>query len=56
MFAIIMQMDLAQPSAIDAKVHTAWDEILCKALVKNRDERYATVKELAQAVRDAPAG
>jgi serine/threonine-protein kinase len=55
MFAI-MQMDPAQPSAIDAKVHTAWDEILRKVLAKDREQRYATVRELAQAVRDAPAG
>ena len=31
-----------------------WDEIVKKALAKNRDERYATVKEFATAVRDAP--
>jgi serine/threonine-protein kinase len=53
MFAII-QSNPAQPSAVDAKVSTSWDEILRKALAKNRDERYATVKELAVAVRDAP--
>jgi serine/threonine-protein kinase len=54
MFAII-QSDPAQPSAVDAKVNTSWDQILRKALAKNRDERYPTARELAEAVRDAPA-
>ena len=53
MFAII-QMHPAQPSTLDAKIPAAWDEILGKALDKNREKRYATAKELAQAVRDAP--
>ena len=33
MFAIIKD-DPTQPSAVDAKVHAAWDEILGKALAK----------------------
>ena len=31
------------------------EEIIEKAMAKNRDERYPTVKEFASAVRDAPA-
>jgi CHASE2 domain-containing sensor protein len=54
MFAIV-KSDPAQPSALDAKVHAIWDEILRKALAKNRDERYTSAKEFGQAVRDAPA-
>jgi serine/threonine-protein kinase len=54
MFAIIRSVP-TQPSALDARVHTAWDPILGKALAKNRDERYATAGELAVAVRDAAA-
>jgi CHASE2 domain-containing sensor protein/tRNA A-37 threonylcarbamoyl transferase component Bud32 len=54
MFAII-RSDPTQPSALDARVHTAWDEILKKALAKNRDERYPTAGEFAVAVRDAAA-
>ena len=53
MFAIV-RSDPAQPSTLDAKVHATWDEILRKALAKNRDERYASAKDFAQAVRDAP--
>jgi serine/threonine-protein kinase len=52
MFAIV-KADHAQPSALDAKVHVNWDEILRKALAKDRDERYPSAKELAVAVRDA---
>ena len=54
MFAI-MKADFPQASTVDAKVHTTWDEILRKALAKEREDRYATARELAQAVRDAPA-
>ena len=50
----IVRSDPVQPSTLDAKLHATWDEILRKALAKNRDERYASAKELAQAVRDAP--
>jgi serine/threonine-protein kinase len=50
----IMKGDPAQPSTIDAKVNAAWDEILRKALAKKPEERYATAREFAQAVRDAP--
>jgi eukaryotic-like serine/threonine-protein kinase len=53
MFAIV-KSDHTHPSAIDAKVHTTWDEILGKALAKDRENRYASARELAQAVRDAP--
>lgn len=54
MFAI-MRTEPEQPSKIDAKIHASWDAILLKALAKNVDQRYQTAKELAQAVRDAPA-
>jgi serine/threonine-protein kinase len=54
MFAII-KTDPPPPSQVDPAISPAWDEIVRKALVKNRDERYATAKELAQAVKDAPA-
>jgi serine/threonine-protein kinase len=52
----ILQTDPAHPSTLDTKIHPAWDEILRKALAKNREDRYATARELAQAVRDAPTG
>jgi serine/threonine-protein kinase len=52
MFAI-MKDDPAQPSAIDAKIHGTWDQVLRKALAKSPDQRYATAKEFAQAIRDA---
>jgi CHASE2 domain-containing sensor protein/tRNA A-37 threonylcarbamoyl transferase component Bud32 len=54
MFAI-MKDEPPPPSTVDANIAPVWDEILKKALAKNRDERYATVKEFATAVRDAPA-
>jgi serine/threonine protein kinase len=53
-FAIIKSTP-EQPSVVDGKVHSSWDEIMRKALAKDRDDRYPTVKEFAQAVRDAPA-
>jgi serine/threonine-protein kinase len=53
MFAII-RSEPARPSTVDSKVHAAWDEILRKSLAKDRDERYATAKDFALAVRDAP--
>jgi CHASE2 domain-containing sensor protein/predicted Ser/Thr protein kinase len=53
MFAVI-NADPAPPSTIDAKLHTAWDTILGKALTKEREGRYAKAREFAQAVRDAP--
>jgi CHASE2 domain-containing sensor protein/tRNA A-37 threonylcarbamoyl transferase component Bud32 len=55
MFAIIQPNPAKPPSTVDAKVSSAWDGILAKALAKNRDERYASAKEFAEAVRDAPA-
>jgi serine/threonine protein kinase len=54
MFAIL-QENPPEPSTVDAKVDPAWDAILKRALAKNRDERYPTVRDLTQAVRDAPA-
>ena len=54
MFAI-MKEEPPQPSTVDKDVAPVWDPILKKALAKNRDDRYATVKEFATAVRDAPA-
>ncbi|HKZ32080.1 MAG TPA: serine/threonine-protein kinase [Vicinamibacteria bacterium] len=54
MFAI-MKEEPPEPSTVDTNVAPVWNPILKKALAKNRDERYATVKEFAQAVRDAPA-
>ena len=54
MFAI-MKEEPPEPSTVDAAVAPVWDPILKKVLAKNRDERYATVKEFATAVRDAPA-
>jgi CHASE2 domain-containing sensor protein/tRNA A-37 threonylcarbamoyl transferase component Bud32 len=55
MFSIIQPNPAKPPSTVDAKVSTAWDGILAKALAKNRDERYASAKEFAEAVKDAPA-
>ena len=54
MFAI-MKEEPPQASTVDAGVAPAWNPILKKVLAKHRDERYATVKEFAQAVKDAPA-
>jgi CHASE2 domain-containing sensor protein/tRNA A-37 threonylcarbamoyl transferase component Bud32 len=54
MFAI-MKDDPTQPSALDTKISATWDEILRKALAKEPDARYASAREVAQAVRDAPA-
>ncbi len=54
MFAII-QAEPPQPSTVDAKVHPVWDGILQKALAKKRDDRYPRARDLAGAVRDAPA-
>jgi serine/threonine-protein kinase len=54
MFAI-MKDEPPPPSTVDPNISPTWDEILKKALAKNRDERYPTVKEFATAVRDTPA-
>ena len=53
MFAII-KAEPVRPSTLDTKAPPAWDEILHKALAKNRDERYATAREFAEAIKDAP--
>ena len=50
----IVRSNPTRPSTLDGKLHSTWDDILRKALAKNRDERYASARELAQAVRDAP--
>ncbi len=52
MFAIV-KADPAQPSAVDAKIGTTWDQILAKALAKNPAQRFASARDLAVAVRDA---
>jgi predicted Ser/Thr protein kinase len=52
-FAILMA-DPKPASQVDAAVDPAWDAIVMKALAKNRDERYATAKDFAEAVRDGP--
>jgi serine/threonine-protein kinase len=55
MFAILKN-DPALPSTLDPKIHVCWDDIVVrKALAKERDQRYASAKELAMAVRDAAA-
>jgi len=54
MFAIIKKTP-ERPSVVDGKVDTSWDGILRKVLAKDREDRYESVKEFAQAVRDAPA-
>jgi len=54
MFAI-MKEEPPPPSTVDTAVSAVWGPILEKALAKDRDQRYATVKEFAQAVRDALA-
>jgi serine/threonine-protein kinase len=53
MFAIIKE-DPPPPSQLDASISPAWDAIVMKALAKNREARYATAKDFAQAVKDAP--
>jgi len=54
MFAI-MKEDPIQPSVLDSSISPVWDAILAKVLAKERDQRYATVKDFAVAVRDAAA-
>jgi serine/threonine-protein kinase len=54
MFAII-KGDPTEPSRLAEKLNPAWDQILGKALAKDREARYATAKEFATAVRNAPA-
>jgi serine/threonine-protein kinase len=50
----IIRGDWAQPSTVDAKISASWDEILRKAMARDREQRYATAREFAQAIRDAP--
>jgi serine/threonine-protein kinase len=52
MFAII-KAEPQGPSELDGKIDPRWDAIVRKALAKNRDDRYASARELAEAVRDA---
>ena len=51
----IARAEVTQASRVDGKVDSSWDEILRRALAKNPDERFATAKQFAEAVRDAPA-
>jgi len=51
----IMKEEPPKGSTVDASIPPVWGEIVEKALPKDRDERYATVKGFATAVRDAPA-
>jgi serine/threonine-protein kinase len=53
MFAIIKE-DPAPPSLVDPNISHAWDAVVMKALAKNRDERFQSAKEFAQAVKDVP--
>jgi CHASE2 domain-containing sensor protein/tRNA A-37 threonylcarbamoyl transferase component Bud32 len=54
MFAIIKE-DPAPPSLVDPNISHAWDAVVMKALAKNKDERYPSAKDFAQAVKDVPA-
>ena len=53
MFAILKE-EPPPPSQVDPNVSPAWDAIVARALAKNRDERYQTAKDFAQAVKDGP--
>jgi serine/threonine-protein kinase len=54
MFAILKE-DPAPPSLVDPNIAPAWDAVVMKALAKNKDERYPSAKEFAQAVKEVPA-
>jgi serine/threonine-protein kinase len=54
MFAIIKE-DPRPPSEVDPSVSPVWDPIVMKALAKDKEQRYAHARDLAQAVKDAPA-
>jgi serine/threonine-protein kinase len=54
MFAILKE-DPKPPSQAQTTLSPAWDPLVLKALAKNRDERYASAKEFAQAVKDGPS-
>jgi serine/threonine protein kinase len=53
MFAIIKE-DPNPPSLVDPNISKAWDAIVMKALAKTREERYATAREFAEAVKNGP--
>ena len=53
MFAILQEKPKA-PSQVDPKVSPAWDAIVAKALAKVREDRYATARDFAQAVKEGP--
>ena len=55
MFAII-KGEPPQPSTVDAAIAAPLGRDPPKALAKNRDERYATAKEFAEAVRVRASG
>jgi serine/threonine-protein kinase len=52
MFSIVRDTP-KPPSTIDSKIAPSWDEILVKAMAKDRNKRYASARDLAAAVRDA---
>jgi CHASE2 domain-containing sensor protein/predicted Ser/Thr protein kinase len=54
LWSSITRTEPPSPSTVDAKVGTAWDEILRKALAKTRDDRYQTAREFVEAVKNAP--
>jgi serine/threonine-protein kinase len=53
MFAILKEQP-PLPSLTDPNISPAWDAIVMKALAKDRDERYLSAKDFAQAVKDGP--
>jgi CHASE2 domain-containing sensor protein/tRNA A-37 threonylcarbamoyl transferase component Bud32 len=53
MFAILKE-DPKPPSQAEPGLDPAWDAIVLKALAKSRDERYASAKDFANAVKDGP--
>jgi serine/threonine-protein kinase len=53
MFAILKE-EPKPPSGVDPGIAPGWDEIVLKALAKDREKRYASAKEFAQAVKDGP--
>jgi CHASE2 domain-containing sensor protein/tRNA A-37 threonylcarbamoyl transferase component Bud32 len=53
MFAILKE-EPPLPSLTDPNISPAWDAIVMKALAKDRDERYLSAKDFAQAVKGGP--